>query len=96
MLSWGLWLYSGFFSLGALAGEVKDPSRTFPLVIVIIMPLVATLNIWPLAVSIVRNSLNVQPRSGRCRLYCSDSSATADQLPALSVLQCPRSPILTN
>lgn len=52
MLSWGLWLYSGFFSLGALAGEVKDPSRTFPLVIVIIMPLVATLNIWPLAVSI--------------------------------------------
>lgn len=52
LLSWGLWLYSGFFSLGALAGEVKNPSRTFPLVIVIMMPLVATLNIWPLAVSV--------------------------------------------
>ena len=57
LLSWGLWLYSGFFSLGALAGEVKNPSRTFPLVIVIMMPLVATLNIWPLAVSVVRQQL---------------------------------------
>eukprot|EP00040_Diaphanoeca_grandis_P021267 m.113253 g.113253 ORF g.113253 m.113253 type:complete len:524 (-) comp28258_c0_seq1:51-1622(-) len=52
MVSWVLWLSSGFFSLGCLAGEVHNPSRTYPLVIVIIIPLVALLNIWPLAVSL--------------------------------------------
>lgn len=39
-------------SLGSLAGEVKDPKRTYPLVIAILIPMVAVFCVWPLAVSL--------------------------------------------
>ena len=29
LVSWILWLYCGFFSLGTLAGELERPRRTF-------------------------------------------------------------------
>jgi hypothetical protein len=43
LLSWIIWLYSGFGSLGALAGEIKDPSKSYPVVIAVLVPLVRTL-----------------------------------------------------
>lgn len=54
--SWVLWLYSGFFSLGSLAGEVREPQRNYPIVALGLVPLVGLVNIWPLAVSISRDN----------------------------------------
>eukprot|EP00048_Salpingoeca_helianthica_P000768 m.43866 g.43866 ORF g.43866 m.43866 type:complete len:541 (+) comp10840_c0_seq2:235-1857(+) len=52
LVSWLLWLYSGFFSLGSLAGEVDRPTYTFPRVIMILVPCVILFNVTPLAISI--------------------------------------------
>ena len=52
LLSWTIWLYSGFSSLGAMAGEVERPQRTYPLVVMLLLPLVVALNIVPFAVAI--------------------------------------------
>eukprot|EP00047_Mylnosiga_fluctuans_P008401 m.7106 g.7106 ORF g.7106 m.7106 type:complete len:548 (+) comp2165_c0_seq2:144-1787(+) len=51
LISWLLWLYSGFFSLGSLAGEVDRPKYTFPRVIMVLVPVVIIFNVTPLAVS---------------------------------------------
>lgn len=51
LISWLLWLYSGFFSLGTLAGEVDKPTYTFPRVIAVLVPCVILFNVTPLAVS---------------------------------------------
>lgn len=40
LLSWIVWLYSGFASLGALAGETVNPKRSYPIVIAVLVPLV--------------------------------------------------------
>jgi len=52
LLSWMLWLYSGFFSMGSLAGQVRDPQKTYVKVTGVLIPFVMLLNIWPLAVSL--------------------------------------------
>ena len=52
LLSWVLWLYSGISSLGALAGEVAEPGRTYPRAIGILLPLVVTLNLAPFVVAL--------------------------------------------
>lgn len=49
LLSWIMWLSSGFMSLGALAGEVTDPKRSFTITLAILLPLTTLLNIVPLA-----------------------------------------------
>eukprot|EP00040_Diaphanoeca_grandis_P027243 m.154614 g.154614 ORF g.154614 m.154614 type:complete len:499 (+) comp30898_c0_seq1:235-1731(+) len=52
LVSWVTWLFCGFNSLGALAGEIKDPKKTYPIVMAILIP-VSTLTIaWPVAVSL--------------------------------------------
>jgi amino acid transporter len=45
LLSWSLWLYSGFASLGSVAGEVAQPRRTYPAVLGILLPLVTMLDL---------------------------------------------------
>jgi amino acid transporter len=52
LTSWVLWLYSGFFFLGSLAGEVKDPQRVYPIVALTLVPVVTLLCIAPLAVAV--------------------------------------------
>jgi len=39
LISWMLWLYSGFFSLGSLAGEVENPKKTFPKLVSVLIPM---------------------------------------------------------
>mmetsp|Transcript_25278 Transcript_25278/g.69638 ORF Transcript_25278/g.69638 Transcript_25278/m.69638 type:complete len:425 (+) Transcript_25278:662-1936(+) len=52
LVSWILWLYCGFFSLGTLAGELDNPRRTFLVSIAILFPAVLLLNTLPLAVAL--------------------------------------------
>lgn len=52
LVSWTLWLYCGFFSLGTLAGELKNPSRTFLISIAVLFPAVLVLNTLPLLVAL--------------------------------------------
>jgi len=52
LVSWILWLYCGFFSLGTLAGELERPRETFLCSIAILFPAVLILNTLPLAVAL--------------------------------------------
>ena len=52
LLSWTLWLYSGFSSLGCMAGEVERPRKTYLTVIGVLFPLVLALNLLPFLVSV--------------------------------------------
>ena len=52
LLSWTLWLYSGFSSLGCMAGEVERPKTTYLTVIGVLFPLVLALNLLPFLVSV--------------------------------------------
>ena len=52
LVSWTLWLYCGFFSLGTLAGEIRNPRYTFTMSIAILFPTVLVLNSVPLAVAL--------------------------------------------
>lgn len=52
MFSWVTWLYCGFNSIGALAGEIKDPKATYPIVVSILIPMVMAIYIWPVAVAV--------------------------------------------
>ena len=52
LLSWTLWLYSGFSSLGCMAGEVERPRTTYLTVIGVLFPLVLALNLLPFLVSV--------------------------------------------
>ena len=52
LLSWMLWLYSGFFSLGSLAGQVREPQTTYQRVTAVLIPVVTVLNVVPLLVSL--------------------------------------------
>lgn len=60
LISWLLWLYSGFVSVGTVAGEVQRPTRTFPIVMGLLIPTVILINAMPLTVAISQdpNSLN--------------------------------------
>jgi len=51
LLSYIMWLYSGFVSLGSLAGELEDPVRSYWLAILMLVPLVLIVNCMPLIVS---------------------------------------------
>lgn len=52
LLSWGIWLYSGFVSLGSIAGETKDPRNTYVATVAILLPLIVLLNTAPLVVAL--------------------------------------------
>ena len=47
-----IWLNSGFLGLGALAAGVRDPSRSFPLLVVSLCPFVFLVNTAPFFVSL--------------------------------------------
>jgi amino acid transporter len=52
LLPFTMWLWSGFFSLSSLAGEVKNPGRNIPIATAILIPFVALEIVFPLALSI--------------------------------------------
>ena len=52
LLSWTLWLYSGFSWLGVMAGEVERPRSTYSAVLLVLIPLVTSLNLLPFLVSL--------------------------------------------
>ena len=52
LLSWVIWLYSGFSSLGTIAGECDKPHVTYARTIAILFPLVIALNTLPFAVAL--------------------------------------------
>lgn len=52
LLSWVIWLYSGFSSLGTIAGECDKPHVTYTRTIAILFPLVIALNTLPFAVAL--------------------------------------------
>lgn len=54
LISWVIWLYSGFFNIGALAGEVQNPARSYKIAIVVLVPATVLFALWPLAISVVR------------------------------------------
>ena len=55
LISWMLWLNSGYLGLGALAAGVDNPKRTFPLIVFTIIPFVAVVIIAPFLVSLSVN-----------------------------------------
>jgi hypothetical protein len=52
LISWVIWLNSGYLSLGALAAGVENPGRTFPLIVATLVPFVALVYILPLLMSL--------------------------------------------
>eukprot|EP00053_Salpingoeca_punica_P004470 m.49290 g.49290 ORF g.49290 m.49290 type:complete len:618 (+) comp12808_c0_seq1:140-1993(+) len=52
MLSWQLWLYSGFMGLGTLAAELENPRRSMLLVIAMLIPIILCVNNLPLMVGL--------------------------------------------
>eukprot|EP00041_Stephanoeca_diplocostata_P025384 m.662132 g.662132 ORF g.662132 m.662132 type:complete len:615 (-) comp22738_c0_seq21:2500-4344(-) len=72
LISWVLWLYVGFLSLGALAGEVIDPSKSYPKVITVLIPVVTIVIVWPLAVSVSLDQTRANYKAGHF-----EQSATA-------------------
>lgn len=52
LISWMLWLNSGYLGLGALAAGVDNPKVTFPLIVVTIIPFVAVIIIAPFLIAL--------------------------------------------
>eukprot|EP01051_Picozoa_sp_SAG22_P016234 SAG22_NODE_2256_length_2780_cov_20.080194_3_plen_434_part_01 len=55
LISWMLWLNSGYLGLGALAAGVENPKRTFPLIVFTIIPFVLMVIVAPFLVSLSVN-----------------------------------------
>ena len=52
LVSWELWLYSGFVGISAMAGEVENPRRSFTIMIASLLPMLMLMNAVPLMVSL--------------------------------------------
>ena len=63
LVSFIMWLYAGFLSLGTLAGELEDPAGTYVNAILLLTPVVLFINCFPLIVSmsIDHNRNNFHP-----------------------------------
>ena len=63
LLSYVMWLYSGFISLGSLAGELEDPVKAYWTALLILVPVVVVLNCMPLIISMTldHDRNNFQP-----------------------------------
>ena len=63
LISFIMWLYAGFLSLGSLAGELDDPQGSYNTALLILVPLVLLVNCFPLMVSMSldHNRNNFQP-----------------------------------
>jgi amino acid transporter len=57
LISWMLWLNSGYLGLGALAAGVDNPKVTFPLIVITIIPFVAFVIIAPFLVSLSKDDV---------------------------------------
>ena len=64
LLSWTLWLYSGFSWLGVMAGEVERPRSTYLAVLLVLIPLVTSLNLLPFLVSLSLDPTTAHYSSG--------------------------------
>ena len=47
LISWMLWLNSGYLGLGSLAAGVDNPKRTFPLIVLTLIPFVLCVILLP-------------------------------------------------
>ena len=52
MFSYCIWVYSGFISLGMIAGEVKYPKNVFITSVLILIPMAILLNTFPILISL--------------------------------------------
>lgn len=52
LVTWVNWMFAGFLSLGSLAGEVSDPSKAYPTVVALLVPLVSIYVMMPVMVAI--------------------------------------------
>eukprot|EP01012_Entosiphon_sulcatum_P040090 TRINITY_DN5372_c0_g1_i1.p1 TRINITY_DN5372_c0_g1~~TRINITY_DN5372_c0_g1_i1.p1 ORF type:complete len:490 (-),score=39.69 TRINITY_DN5372_c0_g1_i1:122-1567(-) len=52
LASWILWSYSGFVSLGTIAGQVKDAPKAYPKAVVLLMIMTVIATVWPLLVAL--------------------------------------------
>jgi hypothetical protein len=62
-ISYIMWLYCGFLSLGSLAGELQHPKSSYVIALCVLVPMVLLVNCMPLMVSmsIDHNRDNFQP-----------------------------------
>ena len=51
-ISYIMWLYAGFLSLGSLAGELKHPRTSYIIALCVLVPMVLVVNCMPLMVSL--------------------------------------------
>ena len=52
LISWMLWINSGYLGLGSLAAGVDNPKRTFPLIVATLIPFVAFVIVAPFLVAL--------------------------------------------
>ena len=52
LLAFALWSWSGFFNIGTLAGQINNPRKVFPVVLVILVIVVLSQTVLSLALSI--------------------------------------------
>ena len=52
LISYMMWLYAGFYSLGSLAGELESPKTAYTQALVILVPFVLAINTLPLSVAL--------------------------------------------
>eukprot|EP01048_Picozoa_sp_COSAG05_P016739 COSAG05_NODE_2195_length_3413_cov_24.923959_3_plen_426_part_00 len=52
LISWCIWLSSGYLGLGSLAAGIDNPTRTYPLLLSILIPFVMCVYIFPFFVSL--------------------------------------------
>jgi amino acid transporter len=50
LLSWEIWLYSGFFGIGALTAEIENAHKTIIKVVIVLLPMLILINCLPLMV----------------------------------------------
>lgn len=55
MLSWSQWLYSGFASLGTIAGQVHQPGQAYTTLLYVLFPLTIAVNFLPIAAALSVN-----------------------------------------
>lgn len=82
LVAFMIWLNSGFLSLGALAGDVVNPRRTFTLTVAVLIPFVVLINSAPLMVGLSIDStrcLELRPNQTQPVIYggLPDASSTA-------------------
>ena len=66
MLSWMLWVNSGYIGLGCLAAGVEDPKRTYPRIIGTLIPFVLLVIITPYMLALSMDDATNHYDAGYC------------------------------